>query len=244
MSSDRNSPTFDRKLGNDLTVEDARHLLGNEGGHLSWDELVVRVVTELTVAGTLAYAIWRGNVTAWHLALPSLAQYLTLLLVLPIVYLVFLHPGLRKDVMGAVRLNIGIAALVAAVTAARAWHNQIGWTDQLASDAELAWNWIADAGVQWPILIAAVGTVLALPGRIRSLYEFGPPFVGVGLGCAMRLVVLLLGCFLLPFAMGSSTRMVWFLWGVLLLAEGLALGMHWDIQRRLQKIDGAKESKA
>lgn len=239
MSSDKNSPTFDRKLVNDLTVEDARHLLGNEGGHLSWDELVVRIVTELTVAAALAYAIWRGNVTAWHLALPSLAQYLTLLLVLPLLYLVFRHPDLRKDVMGAVRLLIVIAAGVVIATAVRAWRRQTGWTDQLASDAELAWNWIADAGVQWPILIAAVGAVLAMPGRIRNLYKFGPPFVGVSLGCAMRLVVLLLGCFLLPFAMESSTRMVWFLWAVLLLAEGLALGMHWDIQRRLQKLDRA-----
>jgi hypothetical protein len=244
MNSEKKPADPDRKLVNDLTVEDARHLLGNEGGRLSWDELVVRVVTELTVAAMLAYAIWRGNVTAWHLALPSLAQYLTLLLVLPPIYLVFRHPDLRKDVMGAVRLNLGIAALVAAATAARTWHSQIGWTDQLASDAELAWNWIADAGVQWPILIAAVGAVLALPGRVRNLYKFGPPFVGVSLGCAMRLVVLLLGCFLLPMAMSDSTRMVWFLWAVLLLAEGLALGMHWDIQRRLQKVDGAAEHNA
>jgi hypothetical protein len=34
------------------------------------------------------------------------------------------------------------------------------------------------------------------------------------------------------------------LWAVLLLAEGLALGMHWDIQRRLQKIDVTNERKA
>jgi hypothetical protein len=89
MRSDKNPANSDRKLVNDLTVEDARHLLGNEGGHLSWDELTVRIVTELTVAGALAYAIWRGNVTAWHLALPSLAQYLALLLVLPLLYLCF-----------------------------------------------------------------------------------------------------------------------------------------------------------
>jgi hypothetical protein len=179
MSSDKNSPSSNRNLVNDLTVEEARHLLGSEGGHLSWDELVVRVVTELTVAGALAYAIWRGNVTAWHLALPSLAQYLTLLLVMPLIYLVFRHPGLRKDVTGAVRLLIAIATAAAIATTVRAWRHQTQWTDQLTSDAELAWNWIADAGVQWPILIAAAGAVLALPGRIRSLYEFGPPFVGV-----------------------------------------------------------------
>jgi hypothetical protein len=242
MSSDKNSPMSDRKLVNDLTVEDARHLLGNEGGPLSWDELVVRIATELTVAGTLAYAIWRGNVTVWHLALPSLAQYLALLLVLPLVYLVIRHPGLRKDALGAVRLIVGIAVGVAIVTAIRAWNRQTGWRDQLASDVALAWNWIAEAGVQWPIAIAAVGMLLALPGRIRGLYKFGPPFMGVSLGCAMRLVVLLLGCFLLPFVASSSTRMVWFLWAVLLLAEGLALGMHWDIQRRLQKVDGSIRS--
>jgi hypothetical protein len=240
MSSDKNSPSSNRNLVNDLTVEEARHLLGSEGGHLSWDELVVRVVTELTVAGALAYAIWRGNVTAWHLALPSLAQYLTLLLVMPLIYLVFRHPGLRKDVTGAVRLLIAIATAAAIATTVRAWRHHTQWTDQFTSDAELAWNWIADAGVQWPILIAAAGVTLALPGRVRNLYKFGPPFMGVSLGCAMRLAVLVLGCFLLPFAMGSSTRMVWFLWAVLLLAEGLALAMHWDIQQRLQKLDRAK----
>jgi hypothetical protein len=239
MSSDKNSPSSNRNLVNDLTVEEARHLLGNEGGHLSWDELVVRVVTELTVAGALAYAIWRGNVTAWHLALPSLAQYMTLLLVMPLIYLVFRHPGLRKDVMGAVRLLVAMATALMIATTVRAWRHQTEWTDQFTSDAELAWNWIADAGVQWPSLIAAAGVVLALPGRVRNLYKFGPPFMGVSLGCAMRLAVLFLGCFFLPFAMGSSTRMVWFLWAVLLLAEGLAMGMHWDIQRRLQKLDRA-----
>ena len=242
MNSGKHSPHDSRNLVNDLTVEEARHLLGNEGGPLSWDELVVRIVTELTVAGALAYAIWRGNVTVWHLALPSLAQYLALLLVMPLVYLVIRHPGLRKDSLGAVRLIVGIAVGVAIATAVRAWNHQAGWRDQLASDVELAWSWIAEAGVQWPIAIAAVGVLLALPGRIRSLYKFGPPFVGVSLGCAMRLVVLLLGCFLLPFAMSNPTRMVWFLWAVLLLAEGLALGMHWDIQRRLQKLDESSRS--
>jgi hypothetical protein len=154
------------------------------------------------------------------------------------------HPDLRKDALGSVRLIAGIAAGIAIATAVRAWRSDTEWKDQFADDAALAWNWIADAGVQWPILIAAVGAVLALPGRVRNLYKFGPPFVGVSLGCAMRLVVLLLGCFLLPMAMSDSTRMVWFLWAVLLLAEALALGMHWDIQRRLQRIDGAAEHNA
>jgi hypothetical protein len=242
MKFGKKSPQSSQNLVNDLTIEEARHLIGNEGGPLAWDELAVRLGTELVVAGALAYAIWQGNVTVWHLALPSLAQYMTLLLAMPLIYVVLRHPGLRKDSMGAVRLLIFIVAVVAIVTAVRAREHQTPWRAQFVSDAELLWNWIVDANVHWPIAVAAAGVLFALPGRIRSLYKYGPPFMGVSLGCAMRLVVLFLGAFLLRVVLSHSTRAVWFLWAVLLLAEVLALAMHWDVQRRLQRIDGSVKS--
>lgn len=242
MSPDKNSPNRVRKLVNDLTVEDARHLLRNEGGDLTAQELVTQGLSILAVSATCAYAIWQGNVTAWHLALPSLAQYVALLLAVPALYLVRPHPGLRKDAMNSLRLLAGIVVAIAIATAVRAMYLQTSWRNQFTSDLALCWRWVIDADMHWPMLLAAVGLAMALPGRVRNLHEYGPPFVSVGLGCAMRLVVLIPGCFLLPWALGSSTRMVWFLWALLLAAEILALGTHWDIQRRLRKLDGASQA--
>jgi hypothetical protein len=57
----------------------------------------------------------------------------------------------------------------------------------------------------------------------------------------MRILVLLVGVCLLPFLFQASLRPVWFawfLWGMLLLADVGAIWMHWDIQRRLRKLDG------
>jgi hypothetical protein len=91
--------------------------------------------------------------------------------------------------------------------------------------------------MQWPMLAAAVSMLLELPGRVRNLFVYGPPFVGVGIGCAMRVAVLVLGCAALPWAFGASTRMAWFLWVVIILSDLLAVAMHLDIQRKLRKVE-------
>jgi hypothetical protein len=90
--------------------------------------------------------------------------------------------------------------------------------------------------MHWPILIAFVCELVAVPGRVRNLYVYGPPFSGVSLGCAMRLVVLIFGFFLLPFILGSSTDMAWVLWWMILIAELLTLWMLADIQSSLGKL--------
>ncbi len=92
--------------------------------------------------------------------------------------------------------------------------------------------------MQWPILIAFVCELAAIPGGVRNLYKYGPPFSGVSLGCAMRFVVLMFGCALLPWIIQSSPNVAWLLWGMILLAEVLALWMHYDIQTKLGEIDG------
>ena len=231
-------------LAGNLTVEDARHLLNNEGGELTSRDIATQIGWTLVVAATTARALWTGNATVWHLALPMVAQYLALIAALPLFYLFVREPGLRKDSWGAVRLWVGFAASLAVATLARAKSHEVDWQRQLHDDVLLAWRWIVDAQMQWPMAAAALNILQTLPGRIRNLQKYGPPFVGVGLGCAMRFVVLLLGCFIIPMAAGSSTRMAWFLWAVIVLSDACALWMHWDIQSKLRALDGGRRDDA
>jgi hypothetical protein len=237
-------PKSSRMLVNKLSVDDARHLLQNEGGELTAAEIVLQLLAAVAVSALTARAIWVGNATVWHLAMPMVAQYFAMIAALPLFYVVVRHPGLLKDAVGSFTLWFGFAAAVAIAVALRSQQHGTPWRDQLHADAAGAWRWITDAEMQWPILLAALGMLATLPARVRNLVRYGPPFVGVGLGCAMRFVVLLFGCFLIPWAIGSSTRMAWFLWAIIFAAEVLALWMHWDIQTRLRKIDGPADPRA
>ncbi|HMP07317.1 MAG TPA: hypothetical protein PJ982_13270 [Lacipirellulaceae bacterium] len=227
-----------------LTVAEARHLLQNEGGELTPTDIVLHSATALIVAAFTARALWIGQATAWHLALPMVAQYLVLLAVIPVAQLFVRNPALNRDVFGSLCLWVMLAAAVAVAALVRARSHQTDWQAQLARDAELLRAWIVDAHMHWAILAAALGTLLELPGRLRNLRKFGPPFVGVSLGCGMRVAVLVLGCFLIPVLASDPRRMAWGLWAALLLAEGLALAMHWDVQQRLQKLDRAARQPA
>lgn len=238
MKSEKSPGEASRKLVNNLSIADARHLLALEGGKLSLAQLAFQLAAVAAVAATTAWAISTGRATAWHLALPMVAQYVALILALPIVYLFARHPGLRKDVIGSLRLWAAYIVVTAIATIVRSRLNDLPWREQLASDADAVWRWIADAHMQWPILIAAVCELAAIPGRVRNLYKYGPPFSGVSLGCAMRFVVLMFGCVLLPWIVESSPNMAWVLWTMILIAELLALLMLYDIQSKLGEIDG------
>jgi hypothetical protein len=227
-------------LVNKLSVQEARHLIQCEGGELKASQIAIQAVQIVAVATACAYAIWIGQATVWHLALPMVGEYLLLLLVMPFIYLVVWHESLRKDVVGSLRLLAGILLIVAASIAVGSYRTGNSWLEQAAIDAKQSWAWIVDHHMHWAILCAMGGILLGLPGRIQSLYKYGPPFMPVGLGCGMRVGVLFLGFFLLPFIVsGSATRNAWILWTLMLIAEILALWMHWDIQRRLRKLDGA-----
>jgi hypothetical protein len=238
----RNHTDPNKLLVNDLTVGDARHLIATEGGPLNASQLVVRGISIAVVAGACAYAIWAGHATVWHLALPMVGEYLVLLAAMPLLYLVWRHPAMRKDVVGAVRL--WAILLVAGVIALAVQSHRSGrpWSEQLSLDVNIAWNWIRDHRIHWAILAAMAGMLLELPGRLANLKKYGPPFSAVGLGCGMRIAVLVLACFLLPFVMsGTATRNAWILLGLLVLAEVLTIVMHLDIQRRLAKFDKPAE---
>lgn len=225
-----------------LPIEDARHMLRNEGGDLTLAEIAGRLATTLAVAGGAALALGRGEATAWHLALPMLAQYCVLLVATPLAYAVTHHPDLRRDAVNAMRLWAGFAAAAAIAVAVRASRGGVPWGEQAARDLRSAGTWIVSGGMAWPSLLAAVGLAAEFPGRVRNLYRYGPPFMGVGMGCAMRLVVLLAGLFVLPWAVQSPTRIAWSLWAGILLAELSAVGIHWDMQRKLREHD-AQHSK-
>ncbi len=228
----------DRPLINKLTVGDARHLLAGEGGPRTLTQGAIDLASIVVVAAFTFRAISVGNATAWHLVLPMLAEYLTLLLALPMLYAVLQHPGLRKDALGSLRLWIGFFVIAGALEAGRAHELGVPWQKQVAADGTLAWRWIADAGMHWPMLAAALGMAVALPGRVMNLYKFGPPFSGVSLGCGMRIVVMFLGALALPWAIQDATRMAWTLWTMILISELLAIWMLWDIQKELEKVDG------
>jgi len=237
MDADDQSAAASPKPNSGLTVEDAGHLLACEGGELSKAQVAFELVSVVAVAATTAWAISAGHATVWHLALPMIAQWLALVLAIPFVYLAVRHPDLRKDAGFYLRLWGGIAVTLALVTAVRCWLHAHAFHAQLADDVRLTWRWIADAHMQWPILIAFVAQLVAIQGHVRNLYVHGPPFSGISLGCGMRFVVLMFGCFLLPWIIGSGANMAWVLWWMLLIAELLTLCMLLDLQRQVRKRD-------
>lgn len=239
------TPESHRKLIGNLTVADARHTLLCEGGGFTVGQLAFELVSVIVVAAFTARAIVVGNASAWHLIMPMVAQYFALILVIPALYLVLQHPDLRKDALGSLRLCVGLMVVIAIVTAVRARETGEAWQQQLNADAAIAWKWITDAEIQWPMAIASLSILAALPGRVHNLYEHGPPFSGVSLGCGMRFVVLLLGGFTLPWALEHRDRMAWTLWAMFVIAEILTFWMLWDIQQNLKKVDAeAKSTKA
>jgi hypothetical protein len=224
-------------LVNDLSVKDARHLLGGEG-ELEVSQIAIRLISVTVVAATCAWAIWTCKATAWHLFLPMVAEYFALLVGVLIAFVIVRHPAMRKDARSSFILLNLIALVVAASIWWRAHQQQISWQAQLDLDAHVAWAWIRDSHMHWPMLAAAVAVLLDLPYRVGNLLRLGPPFVAVGLGCGMRVAVFALAVFLLPFvASGNAVSNAWILWGLLLLAEVLTLWMHWDIQSRLKQRD-------
>lgn len=225
-------------LVNNLTIGDARHIVNCEGGELTVGDIAIELITTAIVSGTIARAILVGDATAWHLFLPMLAQYFALLLVLPVIYLFIRHPGMRKDSVGAVRLLVALLVIIAIALGIESYRTSVPWRELLDDYLAQAYRWVIDAHMHWPILAAVAAILWQVPRRVRNLYVHGPPFYGVSLGCAMRFLIPLLGCCLLPFIAAGEIPAVWVLWAVILLADVLALWMHWDLQTRLRKLDG------
>jgi hypothetical protein len=222
-------------LVNKLSVEDATHLVRTEGGSLTTAQIVFRVITVVAVAVFTARAIVVGDATAWHLFLPMVGEYLVLLLSLPVINLIIRDPALKKDARQSLRLIFGLVVIGSLWIASRSFDSDVPFPQQGKLEFSRFITWITDHEMHWPILGAMAAMTAGLPGRIAAFHRHGPPFVAVGIGCAMRLVIPLLGCFLLPVVASGEFPVVWVLWTILLLAEIGALLMHWDLQRRLKK---------
>lgn len=240
----------DDKLVNNLTIEDARHILRSEGGELTPGLVVSRLMNIAIIQGSVAWAIAAGGATVWHLLLPMVAQYFGMLIGGILCYLWWRPPGLKKDARGAAVLLVILAVIFAVTTFIRSMQDNTAWGSQADLDARAMSDWVVDHKMHWPMLAGFILSMIDTRRRVIELMKHGPPFIGASLGCAMRVVIVVLGCFLIPFISADwNTAMwnnggVWFVWGVVVLAEFLTLGMHWDVQQRLKKLDrGMKEEK-
>lgn len=110
----------DAILVNQLTVGSAVHLVKTEGGALSTGRIGFRALVVLLVAGFTARAIVLGHATVWHLFLPMVAEYLVLLLALPVVNLLLHDPGLRRDARRALLWLLVLAVIASLWIGSRA----------------------------------------------------------------------------------------------------------------------------
>lgn len=220
-------------LVNKLTVKDAVHLVKMEGGSLSKGQIIFRVATVLVVAAFTARAIVVGQATAWHLFLPMVGEYLVLLASMPVISLILHDSTLRKDARRSLSWLFTIALIAALWIASRSFDEGTAWPAQAKVEFSRLYTWITTHQMHWPILGAMAAMIGGLPGRVAAFRRHGPPFMAVGLGCAMRLIIPLFGCFLIPVIAAGKIPIVWLIWTILLLSELGALYMHWDLQRRL-----------
>lgn len=222
-------------LVNKLTVRDAVHLVRTEGGTLSRIQIAFRVATVVIVAAFTARAIVVGQATAWHLFLPMVGEYLVLLAALPVISFILHDETLRQDVRRSLSWLFAIALTVSLWIGSRSFDDGTAWTAQAKVELSRLCTWITSHQMHWPILGAMAAMIAGIPGRVAAFHRHGPPFMAVGIGCAMRLVIPLLGCFLLPLVAAGKFPIVWVIWTILLLSELGAVAMHWDLQRRLAK---------
>lgn len=238
------SPPVDKNdnraiLHNKLTVGDAKHMLRNEGGPMTPMGAAIQIITVLAVSAFTARAIQKGQATVWHLFLPMLAEYLFLLMTMPVLAIFLPDPELRRDSRRGAYWLLSLAIGVAVWITMQASKLEQPWMDQGRAEIGRFLGWIVDHQMHWPILAAVAGRAANLPGRIAAFHRYGPPFVPVGLGCAMRLGLMVLAAFAIPWLFAAKAEstfpVVWVVWGIVLLAEALAIWMHLDIQMRLKK---------
>lgn len=222
-------------LVNKLTVRDAVHLVKTEGGSLSRGQIAFRAAAILVIAAFTARAIVIGKATAWHLFLPMVGEYLVLLVSLPVISLILHDPALRNDARKSLSWLFSITVIASLWIGSRSFDEGTTWTSQAKVELARLSTWITSHQMHWPILGAMAAMIAGIPGRVAAFHRHGPPFMAVGMGCAMRLVIPLLGCFLLPLVAAGKFPVAWVIWTILLISELGALTMHWDLQRRLAK---------
>lgn len=255
MTRSKRKKGFDAKL----TAQDARQILKAEGGEITLTELVIQLIWVLAIAGSLAWAIFKGQSTVWHLGLPMVAEYLVCVLFIPILNLFYRHPELKKETVKSIWLIaiLAVCSFTALIFDARSNGNDLVSQFQLWITA--ATDFVIGKQAHWAILVAAIHAARGLLRNVRFLLANGPPFLGPGMGCGMRVAVLVLAVIIVP-AFGmlilgilndlgvrwkpspDSFPLVWLIWGLYVTAEVLTLWFLWDIQSKL-KSEGVDTSK-
>lgn len=230
-------PDKSRFLVNKLTIADARLLLRSEGGPFRLWDAAMALVTIVITSWLSARAIGQGGAAVWHLLLPLLAQYLVLLIAMPVLQIKYRLPAAEVEVKKCRWGLIVILVLVSLGTWISGLRAERTWVEQSHHLSDWLVKSITHHEMHWPMLSAAIGLLWALPWRFRNCQKLGPPFLAVNLGCAAKVLILLAGCFLLPMILSNARSAVWWLWTLFLLGELVALGMILDIQRRLRRLD-------
>jgi hypothetical protein len=206
----------------------------------------------VAIAGSMAWGISVGKATLWHLLLPMGTEYIVYLVSLPLLQIYYRNQHLKRETVGCLRLLAILVVLVLGYCGFQAWKDQQHFGIVFTTHVALAWNWVEGTHTQWASLLAGFHALKNMIKRIQFLVMHGPPFIGAGMGCGMRVAVLVLAGVILPvvamFALGllrdlgikwkpevSWFSLVWVLWGLLLLADILAIWFRWDIQGRLTR---------
>jgi hypothetical protein len=224
-------------LVNKLSVKDARRLLLHEGGEITWLSAATQIGIAVLTALLSARAIWNGDATSTHLVLPLVAQYFSVLTMIPLLQLFYRLKGLNKDVRQCL-INLTVILTVGLLLITfRASQASSAWLVQFQSDTNWVYDWIIQHEMHWPMISAAIGMGIAMPARFRIFRDHGPPFVSVSFGCAGRVVIFMLSFFLLPLIAQKGAYVVWWIWSILIAGDILALWLLLDVQWRLRKHD-------
>jgi hypothetical protein len=247
-------PSNDQRLVADreLTVGGAKHILHAEGGELTLRKLIIEIVWSVAFAASLGYAILVGQAGLAHLLVPMVGEYLAYIAALPILHLIFRQPDMRTPAWQCIRLWLGMLIVTPIVVYLRAYWCGSDARAQLTQDVLWLRSWIVEAHIHWPILVASLQAIRNLVHSTLHLVQHGPPFLGPGLGCAMRIGVLVLGVVIVPafgmFLLGwldqfgfrwkptwNSQLPVWVLWALLIVSDFAALYFRWDVQQTLKR---------
>lgn len=226
-------------------------MLMSEGGQISLRELITQLIWILAINGALAWAILKGHATVWHLVLPMVGEFVAYLVALPLLQMIYRNAHFKKESWQAVRTLLILSLALIGTLVGRAYHFQQPLGVHIANDCRACFEWIVGAHIQWAILIAAFHAIRNVVRSVRFLVAQGPPFMGPGVGCAMRFVVGFLAVVLVPtvglvlvgalkdFGINWQPNVwlspVWVIFGLLVISELTTLWFLWDTQSKLKE---------
>ena len=234
-----------------LTLDDARQIVLAEG-LLSRSELIVQICWAFGIAGLLAWAILAGQATVWHLLVPMVAEYLVCIVTLPVLQLYYRNAHLKKESRACLRLIAAIVCGLAMACFVRSQMYERSFPAQFSSDWAVVWQWLTGYKMHWAIIAAAIHSSRNVVRSVRHLIRHGPPFMGPGLGCGMRIAIFFLAIVVVPafglLVVGVLNELgfgnldirnwispAWIIWALLLTAELATLAMRRDLQQRLER---------